>query len=419
MSSVEAVRRRAPAGWKLGLLSLLYFVQGLPFGFQSKGLKLALTGLGLSMTTVTLSGLLAAPWSFKPLWGPFVDRHGSATFGRRTSWIVPLQVLLALSFVAAAFMPPNENLRGLMVAVFFMNLFASTQDVPVDGLAVDLLSANELGAGNAVQVVGYKLGMIVGGSVLIAQLPRFGWQGVFFAMAATCVAVTAVLLFVKEPSAAAPEAPSEKPTWREVWQRAKAMFTQPGAWWLIAFVGLYKAGETVATSVFEPFLQRVGGYPIEQVAAFGGWGMIGSLAGSVAGGVLATRVTLLRAVGWAAAVRAIPLVAMWALVAGFIGMTASNIIAITTIEHFFGGMLTTTMFAFMMSKVDRRIGATQFTLFASIEVLGKEPWGLASGALADRFGWSVTFALAVALSVAYLGLLVPMSRLQKGLSDSE
>ena len=299
-----------------------------------------------------------------------------------------------------------------MIAVFCMNLFAATQDVPVDGLAVDLLSESELGAGNAVQVVGYKFGMIVGGSILVSQLPRFGWRGLFFAMAATCLLVTVVLLFVKEPHPLGhdPASPRVKLSWRELGQRLKAFMARPGAWWLLAFVAFYKAGETLAESIFEPFVQRVGGYALEQVAGFGGWGMAGSLLGSVVGGVLATRVPLLRAVGWSALVRALPLFGMWALVAGFISISPSHVIALTVLEHFFGGMLTTSMFALMMSKVDKRIGATQFTLLATIEVVGKSPWGLASGALVDRIGWASTFAIAVGLSVAFMTLLIPMAR---------
>jgi hypothetical protein len=62
------------------------------------------------------------------------------------------------------------------------------------------------------------------------------------------------------------------------------------------------------------------------------------------------------------------------------------------------------MFAFMMSKVDRSIGATHFTLFATIEVLGKSPGAWASGPLSERFGYAAVFAGAALLSVAFLPL---------------
>jgi hypothetical protein len=102
----------------------------------------------------------------------------------------------------------------------------------------------------------------------------------------------------------------------------------------------------------------------------------------------------------------IPLAGQWALVAGLGLPTAQTIIPLTCAEHFFGGILTTTMFALMMSSVDRRIGATHFTLLASIEVIGKSGPRLASGFFVDVLGYQVVFATAVALSAVFL-VIVP------------
>ena len=66
------------------------------------------------------------------------------------------------------------------------------------------------------------------------------------------------------------------------------------------------------------------------------------------------------------------------------------------------------MFAYMMSRVDRRIGATHYTLLATVEVAGKLLASAASGFLAQHLGFSDTFALATALAVAFLGLLIPL-----------
>ena len=59
----------------------------------------------------------------------------------------------------------------------------------------------------------------------------------------------------------------------------------------------------------------------------------------------------------------------------------------------------------MMSRVDKRIGATHFTILASVEVIGKSPGALASGMLADRFGYSWLFATGVILSLLVLALI--------------
>jgi hypothetical protein len=51
-----------------------------------------------------------------------------------------------------------------------MSLFSATMDVAVDGYAIDTLSEQHLGYGNIAQVVGAKLGMLVGGGLLLSQL---------------------------------------------------------------------------------------------------------------------------------------------------------------------------------------------------------------------------------------------------------
>ncbi|MEM6795976.1 MAG: MFS transporter, partial [Acidobacteriota bacterium] len=79
-------------------------------------------------------------------------------------------------------------------------------------------------------------------------------------------------------------------------------------------------------------------------------------------------------------------------------------------EQTFGGALTVALFAFMMSRVDRRIGATHYTVFATLEVTGKLLAGQISGFVATGLGYSGLFLVATALAVAFLGLLPPIFR---------
>ncbi len=137
--------------------------------------------------------------------------------------------------------------------------------------------------------------------------------------------------------------------------------------------------------------------------------MVFSVAGSFAGGILASRAPLVRAIGIAAVLRAVPVFGELWLV--YQEPTASQVIAVTCAEHFFGGALTTAMFAFMMSQVDKRIGGTHYTALAVVEVFGKSPGAWASGAIADAWGYGGVFGGAAAISVAYLALLVPVSRI--------
>jgi PAT family beta-lactamase induction signal transducer AmpG len=408
---MAAPDRRFPSPWKIAVLSALYFAQGLPFGFQSNALGLYLTELGLSMKAVSFARALALPWALKALWAPLVDRYGHAGFGRRKSWIVPMQALLAVTCFAAGLVSPEEHLALLLALVLAMNLFAATQDVAVDGLAVDLLEPGELGAGNAAQVVGYKVGMLTGGGLLVAAAGALGgWRGLFFAMGALCLAVMTMVLALREPGSHA-SAPAERVSWRELVGRVRAVLTAPGAGWLLVSVATYKLGESLADAMFGPFLLRERGFEAGQVALWvGSWGTVASLAGSGLGGLLATRLRQVSAVRAAASLRVVPLAAQWLLVAGLIAPTKSAIIAITCAEHFFGGALTTAMFALMMAQVDRRIGATHFTVLASVEVWGKAPAGVMSGLFVDAFGFSPVFLASVVLSAAYVLVLGPLER---------
>ncbi len=406
-----ATERRWPSPGKIGLLSMLYLAQGLPFGFQANALGLYLTDLGLSLDKVSLARGLALPWSLKAFWAPFVDRHGHQGFGRRKSWIVPMQLLLALTCFVAAWVPPAEDLTLLLLLVLLMNFFAATQDIAVDGLAVDLLAEHELGAGNAAQVVGYKVGMLTGGGLLVWLSAKLGWSFMFQAMGALCLVIALVMVRHRERPHVRHGEAAPRPDWSEVRARLKAIVTRPGALTFFAFVATYKMGESMADAMFGPWLVREAHLAKETVSLWlGTYGLVGSLIGSFTGGWLATRFSLLRAVGITAFLRSVPLFLQAGLVAGVMPLHSETVIALTVLEHLFGGMLTTCMFAYMMSRTDRKVGATHFTLLATVEMLGKAPVPFFAGVLGDRFGYRVLFSLATVFSFAFLALLPPLKR---------
>ncbi len=380
------------------MLSALYLAQGMPFGLQANALPAYLREAGLSLTTIGLAGVLAVPWMLKPLWAPLVDRW----FERRR-WIQVLLGLLALLSLVGSQLA-LDDVRVLALLVLLMNALAATQDIAVDGLAVDILAEDELGPGNAAQVVGYKLGMILGGGVLVALAGPAKLPGLFLWMAGAFVLV--LLLALTLPGGDATAEPNL--SLLAILRRLLGSLTLPGAAWLYAVVGTYKLGETLIDAMYKPFLVDLG-YSAERIGVLAGtYGMIASVAGSICGGALARYRPVLTAVAIAATLRVFPLAAEWWMTAGAPSELA--VATITAAEHFFGGLLTTTVFALMMSRVDPRIGATHFTLLAAVEVWGKLPVGAASGVLADRVGYTTAFGLGVGLSVAFLALLLPLSR---------
>ncbi|MCY1080048.1 MFS transporter [Archangium lansingense] len=395
---------------KLGLLGALYFAQGLPYGFQAKALPIYLRASGVDVMTISVLEVLALPWLLKALWAPVVDRYGSERLGRRKSWIIPMQVGLVLTCAVAAFVPIQGHLPLLLGLVFLMNLFAATQDIAVDGFAVDLLEPHELGGGNSAQVMGYKFGMLTAGGLLVWMIELIHWQGLFLAMGALSLLVLGVVLLTREPRRVEEGTNGKRLSWAELREQFRAALLLPGTGWMLFFIGTYKLGETMVDVLFKLFLIDAH-FSASQIGQWvGTWGTVASLLGSAAGGVLATRMPLLGALALASCLRVFPLGWEWWL--ALHGPTEAGVITATIAEHFFGGVLTTTVFAFMMSRVDRRIGATHYTLLASVEVFGKAPSGPLAGFLYSKLGWSYAevFLLGAVLSVAFVGLLLPLRR---------
>ncbi|MCB9744278.1 MAG: MFS transporter [Alphaproteobacteria bacterium] len=396
---------------RIGFLGALYLVQGLPYGFQAKALPIYLREQGISLETIGYLSLLALPWMLKALWAPLVDRFYLPAVGRRRSWVLPMQAGMAACAAAGAFARMPEDMHLLAGLILLMNVFAATQDVAVDGWAVELLGQDELGPANAAQVVGYKLGMLLSGGLLVTATASIGWSGLFAVMAGLTLAVL-VLVGITEESPPAAESPPPD-SLADILRALKLALARPGVGWVMAFIVSYKLGETLIDAMFKPFLVDQG-FTAPQIGLWvGTWGTVASLLGSLAGGALAARLPLLRAVGIAATLRVLPELGQLglAVAAGAGGPLAEvGVIAVTCGEHFFGGLLTTAMFAWMMSQVDRRIGGTHYTVLASVEVLGKLGAGFVSGRIAASLGYVGVFGLGVGLGVAYLALLWPLSR---------
>ncbi|XP_077988924.1 major facilitator superfamily domain-containing protein 3-like [Glandiceps talaboti] len=155
------------------ILALLYFVQGLPYGFQARFLPVYLRTNGVSLTNLGLMKLLLVPWLLKVIWAPLVD-----TWGTKRQWLLYSILGLALTCLLGAFVTP-DILPLLCMVVFLLNFLAATQDIAVDGIAISILGEEELGKGNTAQVVGYKIGSVVGGGFLVWLSEFMGWFGLF------------------------------------------------------------------------------------------------------------------------------------------------------------------------------------------------------------------------------------------------
>jgi len=90
MSDSEIFRRELP---KILLLIVLYALQGLPIGFFLSSIPVIFKKY-LTYSEIGVIMMCTMPFSLKVLWSPFVEFYYSEKFGKRRSWIVPMQLIL-------------------------------------------------------------------------------------------------------------------------------------------------------------------------------------------------------------------------------------------------------------------------------------------------------------------------------------
>jgi len=387
-------------GYRIALLFSLYLSQGIPFGYQATALPVYLRQNGISLSLIGFSTILAAPWFLKVFWAPAVDTFWNRKIGRRRSWIIPLQALLFISIISASF-TSTMGIIFLVINIFIMNLVSATQDIAVDGLAVDILGEHELGYGNAAQVVGYKAGMIISGGLVVWLSRFFPWERLFIVMAVISVIPLILIIFYNEAEYAKDFA--KRITISDLVNILKKSILKSSFRWLIFFIAVYKFGEIMIDVMYKPFLIDSGIKPSDIGLWVGTYGMAASIAGSAVGGFLASRFSVYRSLLAACILRLFPLIYVTTLT--FITPEPFHVITSTLLEHFFGGLLTTTLFAFMMFNVDKSIGATHYTLLASIEVIGKTPGALFSGFFTEMSGYPACFLTGTIISFAVIFIL--------------
>ena len=113
-------------------------------------------------------------------------------YATKHKWLLASILALMLTCLLGSVGSP-DHLAFLCVVLLLLNTFAATQDIVVDGVAVAILASDELGAGNTAQVVGYKIGAIFGGGLLVWLMGVVGWKGMFLGLA---VLYLEALLFV-------------------------------------------------------------------------------------------------------------------------------------------------------------------------------------------------------------------------------
>ncbi|KAJ5119998.1 hypothetical protein N7448_010667 [Penicillium atrosanguineum] len=159
------------------LLCVLYFLQGVPMGLATGSVPFLLKPY-LSYGQIGVFSLASYPYSLKLFWSPIVDAVWSPRFGRRKSWITPVQVIAGLAMIymgrhIGAMMEQAGANNGAGVWNFtywwfMLVFFCATQDIAVDGWAISLMSPPNISYASTAQTVGLTAGHFLSYTVFLA-----------------------------------------------------------------------------------------------------------------------------------------------------------------------------------------------------------------------------------------------------------
>ena len=374
--------------YKVTLLIALYLAQGLPYGFFTQALPVLLRDAGYSLKAISATSLLFLPWALKFLWAPFVDHRGT-----RRQWLLALQLTAVAGALALSQLDLGAGYVWVLAAAFAFNLVAACQDVVTDGLAVRMLSPAERGLANGVQVGAYRVGMILGGGLLLYVFAQAGWAAMFTGMAAILALTVLPVLTLREPPR---DTSVVRPDLSRLLTGWLARLREPGVIALIGLIAFYRFGDSMVASLVGPFMRDYG-LSKESIALIKGTvGSLASLAAAVLGGwfaYLAGRRTALLACGLAQTASLVFYVLAAFGVGGVAMIWAGNVA-----EHLLGGMATVAVFTLMMDASDPDHAGTDYTLFACAIVFVTGIANFIGAGIADGFGYAPTFVLGMVLS---------------------
>ena len=388
---------------KMAVLLALGFSSGLPLFLTSRTLQAWMTKEGVDLTTIGLFSMVALPYSLKFLWAPILDRYVPPFLGRRRGWLVITQVLLLLAIAAMSIHNPRLGLQALAVNALLIAFFSASQDIAVDAYRADILREREMGAGASAYVIGYRLALIVVGSLALVLADQMPWPAVYLLMSVLMVVGIVTAFFAPEPVLrdAPPQTIAEAVVlpFKEFFQRRGVL---SGAVVLL-FVVLYKYPDGIANNMATPFLLQTGFSQTEIGVILGGIGIFATIVGVVAAGWFIAQAGINKSIWIFAVLQAVSNLAYYAL--SLIGNNRTAMLVTILIENFCWGLVTAGMLAYMMSVTNKRFSATQFALLSSLAAASRDVLVAPAGKLAEMLGWPGFWLLSVAAIIPAMVLL--------------
>ncbi len=404
-------------GWREALLNRRMlicvctgFSSGLPLYLLLNLLPAWLRTEGISLKAIGLFALIQFPYTWKFLWSPLLDRYALPWLGRRRGWMALTQVGLLLTIAALGLFSPQADLTTISLLAALLAFVSATQDIVLDAYRRELLPDHELGLGNSVHVNAYRIAGLVPGSLSLILADHLPWGEVF--------AITALFML---PGLAMTFAVSEKVsrggtprTLRDAVVEPFREFIGRAGWreaaLVLAFIVLYKLGDSLCTALATPFYLDMGFAKSEIGLVAKHAGLWPAVIGGLLGGLWMVGLGINRAL-WLFGVVQLVSIFGFAWLA-WLGPNATvgaeqlwQLAVVIGFEALGVGLGTAAFVAFIARATNPLYTATQYALFSSLAAMPRTVINAGAGYLVDNLGWFTFFLLCAVLAVPGMLLL--------------
>lgn len=425
MSDATVTRRKdwmsAIAGYltpRMLIILAMGFASGLPLLLTLSTLSYWLSKVGVDKTTIGLFALVGTPYTFKFLWSPIMDQVPlpvlTRLFGRRRSWLLLTQGLLAVAIFWMGTIDPAVDPWLTALAAVIIAFLSASQDIVIDAYRIEILPEAEQGQGAGATQTGYRFGLLLAGAGALALSDFYSWTFVFGVLSAAMVASMVVTLLAPEPKAPPRRERRDYALWvKEAMIDPFAEFMGRKGWVVIlAFVLFYKFGDALGGTMANPFYNEMGFTGTEIAAVSKVWGVWMTVVGALLGGIVVARWGIFRALLVGGVLQAVTNLAF-----AYVALAGHDLAALAvaiTADNLAGGAAGAALVAYLSSLCNVAFTATQYALLTSFMAQGRTWLSSGSGWLADNTDWATFWTATMFLAVPGLVLLFWIMKLYPG-----
>ena len=399
------------------VLGLIGFSSGVPLLLTSSTLGFYLHDAhGISLTHIGLFGLATLPYVFKFAWAPLVDRLKlpflTRWMGRRRGWLLFSQVNLLIGLWSMALIDPSQNLVPLALLSFYVCFSSATQDIVMLAYQAERLGINQYGAGEAIGIFGYRMGMLAANAGAFHMANIMDWPTIYMVLSLAIIVGIITTFCCLEPNIQkSPEVLLREEKADEFlhshsklpkavatllsWLYGAVVcpfidFIQKRSWFaMIMLMIFYKLGDHLIGTMSNIFYTDLGFTKTEIANASKTFGMFASVLGSFAGGMIIRRLGMLKSLLFFGLLHGGANL-MYVVMAN-VGHNLPALYISIFLENTTGGMRTVALFAYQLTLCNVSYAATQLAILTSAVHFGRTAFSSLSGWLAEQLDWEPFF----------------------------